>query len=90
MDYNGTVDELHFVTPGGCKDHDDERKEIDERDAIPTASRQYRRAATELLRFDLETSDVNGYEGDDDDYAYADEGEEVPQADDGSMQTLEN
>jgi len=75
--------------PGGCEDHDDERDEIDESDAIPTASRR-RRAATELERFDLGTSDVDGYEGDDGDDADADEEEEASQADEGLTQTLED
>jgi hypothetical protein len=48
-------DELLFGMPGGCVDLEDEG---DERDAIPTASRR-RRAATELERFDLGTSDVD-------------------------------
>jgi hypothetical protein len=73
---------------GGCEEHDDEGDEIDESDAIPTASRR-RRAATELERFDNRTSDVDWYEGDDGDNADADEEEEASQADEGLMQTLE-
>jgi hypothetical protein len=85
---NCTDDRLHFRIPGGCKDYEDEGDEIDESNAIPTASRQ-RRAATELRRFDLRTRDVDGYGGDDGDDADADNQEEASQADDGLTQTLE-
>jgi hypothetical protein len=53
-------DELHFGMPGDCEDYYDAGDEIDERDAIPTAGRR-QRAATALERFDLGTSDVDGY-----------------------------
>jgi len=86
---NCTDDELHFGMPGGCDDYDNEGDEIDESDAIPTTCRR-RGATTELVRFDLGTSDVDGYEGDDGDDADADEEEEASQADDGLTQTLEN
>jgi len=76
IDNNCTDDELHFGVPRGSDDYDDEGDEIDERDAIPTASRQLR-AATELERFDLGTSDVDVYEGDDGDDADEDEEEEA-------------
>jgi hypothetical protein len=75
--------------PGGCQEYDDDGDEIDESDAIPTASRR-RRVATELERFALRTSVVDGHEcvaGDD---ADADEGEEASQAGEGLTQTLEN
>jgi len=54
------------------------------RDDIPTASRR-RWPATELERFHLETSDVDGYEGEDGNGADADAdgGEEASQANDG-------
>jgi hypothetical protein len=68
IDNNCTDDELHFGMPGGSGDIEDER---DESDAIPSASRR-RRAATELERFDLGTSDVDGYEGKDGDDADTD------------------
>jgi len=45
---------------------------------------------TELERFDLETSDVDGYESNDDEDADADEQEEALQADDGSIQNVED
>jgi len=86
IDNNCTDDELHFRMPGGSGDFKDEG---DESDAIPTASRR-RRAATELERFDLGTSDVDGYEAEDGDNADADEEEEASQADDGSTQNVED
>jgi hypothetical protein len=86
IDNNCTDDELHFRMPGGSRDFDDAG---DESDAIPTTSRQ-RRTATELERFDLGTSDVEGYEGEDGDDAYADEEKEASQAEDGSMQNVED
>jgi hypothetical protein len=55
-DNNCTDDELHFGMPGGSGDFEDDG---DECDAIATASRRPR-AATELERFDLGTSDVDG------------------------------
>jgi hypothetical protein len=45
---------------------------------------------TELERLDLGTSDVNRYEGEDGDDGDADEEEEASQAEDGSMQNVEN
>jgi len=89
IDNNCTDDELHFGMPGGRGDYEDEGDESDERDAIPTATRR-RRPATELERFDLGTSDVDGYEGDDGDDADADEEEEALLADDGSTQNVED
>jgi len=77
---------VHFGMPGGSGDFEDEG---DESDVIPTASRR-RRAATELERFDLGTSNVAGYEGKDGDDADADEEEEASQADDGSTQNVED
>jgi len=72
--------------PWGSRDFEDEG---DESGAIPTASRR-RRATTELERFDLGTSDVDGYEGKDGDDADADEEEEASQAEDGSTQNVED
>jgi hypothetical protein len=89
MDNNCMHDTLHFEMPGGSRDYEDERDESDDRDAICTASRQ-RWPATELERFDLGTSDVDWYEGDDGDDADADEEEEASQANDGSMQNVED
>jgi hypothetical protein len=84
-----TDDELHFGMPVGCKHYDNEGDKIDESDAIPTTSRR-QRAATELERFELGTSDVDGYESDDGHDADAAEEEEASQADDGLTQTLED
>jgi len=89
IDNNCMDDELHFGMPGGSGDYEDEVDESDERDAIPTATWR-RRPATELERFDLGTSDVDGYEGDDGDDADADEEEEASLADHGSMQNVED
>jgi hypothetical protein len=72
--------------PGGSGDFEDEG---DESDAIPTASRR-RRAATELERFDLGTSDVEVYEGEDGDDADSDEEEDASQAEDGSTQNVDD
>ena len=97
IDNNCTDDQLHFGRPGGSGDYEDEGDESDDRDAIPTTRRR-RRPTTELERFDLGTSDVNGYEGEDGNWyegedgddADADEVEEASQADDGSTQNVED
>jgi hypothetical protein len=75
---------------GGCEDYNAEGDEMDESDAVPADS-QRRQAATELRRFDLCTSDVDEYEGQDGNNgnnADADEEEEALQADDGLTQPL--
>jgi len=89
IDNNCTDDKQHFVMPGGGEDYDHEGDEIDESDAIPTASWR-QQATTELERFDLGTSDIDGYEGNDGDDADADEVEEASQADERLTQTLED
>jgi hypothetical protein len=81
IDNNCTDDKMQFARPGGCEVCDDEDDKIDESDAIPTASRRTQ-AATELERFGLGASDVNGYQGNDGDEADADKEEEASQADD--------
>ena len=86
---NCTNDDLLLRIRGGSDDCDDEGDEIDKSDAIPTTS-QRRWAATELDRFDLETSDVDGYERDDGNDADADQGKQASQADDGSTQNLDD
>jgi hypothetical protein len=88
---NCTDDALHFGMPGGSGNYEDKRDESDDRYAIPTASRR-QRPATELDRFDLGTSDVDRYEGEDRDDADADadEEEESLQVDDGSMHNVED
>jgi len=80
---------LFFGMTGGNDDYDNQGDNIDESDAIPTISRR-RRAATELERFHLGNSDVDGYEGDDGDDTDADEKEEALQAEHGSMQNSED
>jgi len=91
IDNNCTDDELHFGMPGGSGDYEDEGDESDECDAIPTASRRHQ-PLTELERFDLGTSDVDRYDGEDGDDVDADgdEEEEASQADDGWMQNVED
>jgi hypothetical protein len=84
IDNNYTDDKLHFGMPGGNGVFKDDG---DKNDAIPTASRR-RRAATEFEWFDLETSDVDGYEGEDGNDA--DQEEDASEADDGSMQNVED
>jgi hypothetical protein len=82
-------EKIHFGMSGGCEDYVNEGAKIDNRDAIPTASRR-RYAATELEWFDLGTSDVERYEGDNGNNLDADanEEEEASQSDDGLTQTL--
>jgi hypothetical protein len=89
IDYNCTEDEIHFGMPGGSEAYEDEGDESDEHDAIRTASRR-QWPTTELERFDLGTSDVDGYEAEDGDDADADadEEEEASQPDDGSTQNV--
>jgi hypothetical protein len=82
-------DELHFVMPGGSRDYEDQGEESDYGDAIPTAGRQHQPVA-KLVKFDLGTSDVDGYEGEDGDDADEDEEEEASQANDRSMQNVED
>jgi hypothetical protein len=95
IDNNCTNDKLHFGVPGGNGDYQDEGDESDDHNAIPTASRR-RRPATDLERFDLGTSDDDGYEGEDGDDADADEDadtdeeEEASPVDDGSTQNVED
>jgi len=89
IDNDCTDDKLHFGMPGGSGDYEDEGDDSDVRDAITTASRR-RWPTTELEGFDLGASDVDGYEGEDGDDAYADEEEEASQANDGSTQNVDD
>jgi hypothetical protein len=89
IDNNCTDDELHFEMCRGCEDCNDEDDEIDESNAIPTAIRR-RQAATELERYYLGTSHVDGNEGNDGDDVDADEEDAASQADAGLMQTLDD
>jgi len=81
-------DNLHSGIPVDSGDYKDEGNESDECDAIPSSSRRHQ-AMTELERFDLRTSDVDRYEGEDGYDADAAEEEEASQADDGSTQNVE-
>jgi len=89
IENNCTDHGLHFGMPGGSGDFQDEGDESDVRDAIPTAQRR-RWPVTELERFDLGTSNVDGYQGEDGDDVYVHEEEEALQADDGSTQNVED
>jgi len=75
--------------PWGSRDYKDAGDESDERDDMPTASQQWQ-AASELEGFDLRTSDVDGYGGDDDNNLDVDKVEEALSADDGSTQNVED
>jgi len=75
--------------PVSCENHEDEGDEINEIDAIPTASWRWW-AVTELQRFDLGTRDVDRYEPNDGDNGDAGEKEEVLQPNDWLMLTLED
>jgi len=87
IDHNCMDNELHFGTPGGSGDYEDEGDESDVCDAMPTASRRWR-PVTEAERFNLGTSDVDGDECEEGDDAYAEKEEEASQADDGSTQNV--
>jgi hypothetical protein len=91
IDNNCTDDELHFGMPGGSGDYEDEGDESDEHDAVHTASRR-QWPPTALETFDLATSDVDRYEGEDGDNADADADaeEEALQIDVGSTQNMED
>jgi len=60
IDNNCMDDKLDFGIPRASRNYEDEGDESDERNAIATASRR-RRAMTELEKFDLGTTDVDGY-----------------------------
>jgi len=89
IDNNKMYNKLHIGMPGGSGDDGDEGDKSDKRNAIPTACRK-QRAARELERFHLRMSDVDAYEGEDGDDADVNEEEEAPQADDGSIQNVED
>jgi hypothetical protein len=88
---NCMADELHFGMTGGSRNYKDAGDKTDERIAIPTA-RWRRWPATELERLDLGTCDVDGYESEDGDHADvdADEEREASQADDESMENVQD
>jgi hypothetical protein len=75
-DNNCMDNELHLEMPGGSGNYEDDGDENDVCDAIPTARwRQW--PAPELKMFDLGSSDVDGYEGEDGDDTDADEQDEA-------------
>ena len=86
IELNCTNDNLNFRIRGGSGDCEGEG---DESDAISKASGRWR-ATMELDWFDRGTSDVDGYDGEDGGDPNADEEEEASQADDGSMQNVED
>jgi len=89
IDNNCTDDELYCGMPG-CSGHSKhEGGKCNEGDDIPTSRRRWW-TLTEIQRYDLGTSDVDGYGVNDGDIEDADEMEETSQADDGSMQHFEN
>jgi len=89
IDNNCTDGKVHSGITGGSGDNSDEAEASYLCDAVLTTSWR-RRPVTELERFDLATSDVNRYEGEDGDDADAHEEEEASQADDGSTQCVED
>jgi hypothetical protein len=88
---NCTDSEMLHGMPGGSGDFIDETDQRDERDAIPTASRQ-QRLATPPERLDVVTSGVDGDEGDggNDADADVDKEEDASHADDGSTLNVED
>jgi hypothetical protein len=76
IDNNFMDDELHVGMSGGGGDYGDRGDEGDERIAIPSAGRR-RRAVTVPEWFDLETSDLDGYEGEVGEVADVDEAKEA-------------
>jgi len=89
IDNNWTDDKLNFGIPGGGGDYDDERDESDKCNTLHT-TRQLWRPATVLERFELGTIDIPWCEGENGNNADADEQEKASQANDGSMQNVED
>jgi hypothetical protein len=85
IDNNCTNYKPHFRMPRGSRDYEDDCDESDKCDAIPTAS-QRQRSMPALDRFNMGTSDVDEYGGEDGDDADADEVTEASPDDDGSTQ----
>jgi hypothetical protein len=87
IDNNCTDDQLHFGMPGDRGDYEVKADKSDKSNAIPTTS-QRRRAATELVRFALGTSDEDGYgckHGND-----VDDEQDASQPDDGSAKNVQD
>jgi len=89
IENNCTDYQLHFGMPGSSGDYQDEGDDSDERNAIPICCWR-RQPTTELPRFVLGASDVDGNECKDGDDADAVQQEEALPADDGSMQNVED
>jgi hypothetical protein len=89
LDIHCMADELMFQMPGGSGDSEDDSRESDTCDAFPTTS-QRQHATTELERFWLETSDVDGCGGDHGNEADENENIEASHAIDVSMQNMED
>jgi len=89
IDNNSTEDVQHFPMPGGSGKYKDEGDKIDNRDSIPTTSRR-QQAATELVTFNLGSSNVDGYADEDVDDVDGDGEEEASQANDGSTPNMED
>jgi len=77
---NCTDDKLHFSMPGGSWHYEEVWDKSDTPDAIPTII-QTQWAPTELWRFDLGTSDVDGYLAENSDHVDADNDKEESEAD---------
>jgi len=88
VDNNRMDDELNFGKPGGSRDYNNTDDGSDKCDDITTASWRGR-AATNLQRWDLGTSDVAGNDAENGDDSVADDEEEALEADDGSRQNAE-
>jgi len=88
MNTNCMDAKFHFRMPGGSEDNEDERDEIDKRDAFPTVS-QSQWATTDLKSFELETSAGDGCECYNTDDVNVDAEQDASQAADGSTHKLE-
>jgi hypothetical protein len=73
--------------PKGSRNRGNEGNEIDMGDAVSIANR-LRRPATALESFDMGTSDVNNYDGEDGDAVDADLEAGASHAEDGSTQNM--
>jgi hypothetical protein len=90
VDNNCSDRAMHSGITGVSGEYEDDHDETVECDAIPTAS-QRRWPTTALERFDLETSNVNGYHGKEGNDADADmdEVQDASQTDDRTLQHME-
>jgi len=86
---NSTEDILNVQMPGGSGDYYDEVDESNDHDSFPAAILQYQ-VAMDLESFDMASSDVDRYEGNDANDPDEDDEEESLQPDDGSTQNVED